>query len=140
MHSSWKHTTARVFVALVFASNVLCALQFLFFPYDFTDAYELQGPTAPYSLQALGIVFLMWNATYPPVIARPDRYRVLFVVVLVQQAIGLLGETLLLLQMDPALGVLMASTIRFIAFDAVGLAILSCAFLLTRNADERLRE
>jgi hypothetical protein len=74
----------------------------------------------------------MWNATYPPVIVRPDRYRVLFGVVLVQQAIGLVGESLLLAGLQPGLEVLASSIARFVAFDAAGLVLLAIAFLLSR--------
>ena len=84
-------------------------------------------------VRTVGICFLMWNATYPPVIARPDRYRVLFGVVLAQQAIGLVGESLLLVGLQPGLEMLASSIARFVAFDAAGLVLLVIAFVLSRK-------
>lgn len=125
---------ARVLVALVFAVNVQCALQFILWPGSFTAAYQVEGASAEVMVRTVGICFLMWNATYPPVIAHPDRYRVLFGVVLAQQAIGLVGESLLLASLQPGLEVLAASIIRFIAFDAAGLVLLAIAFLASRTS------
>ena len=122
---------ARVLVALVMASNVLCAVQFIVWPGAYAGAYQLEGLAAPYIVQSFGIVFLMWNATYPPVIARPCRYRVLFGVVVAQQAIGLAGESLLRATLPAGLDVLAASVARFIAFDAAGLILLAIACALT---------
>lgn len=123
---------ARVLVALVFAINVQCALQFILWPGAYTAAYQVEGASAEVMVRTVGICFLMWNATYPPVIARPDRYRVLFGVVLAQQIIGLVGESLLLASLQPGLEVLASSITRFVVFDAAGLALLAIAFLLTR--------
>ena len=122
---------ARVLVALVFAINVQCALQFILWPGAFTAAYQVEGASAEAMVRTVGICFLMWNATYPPIIVHPSRYRVLFDVVLAQQAIGLVGESLLLAGLQPGLEVLASSITRFIAFDAAGLVLLAIAFLLT---------
>ncbi len=102
---------ARVLVALVFFINVQCALQFILWPEAYTAAYQVEGASA----------------------VRPDRYRVLFGVVIAQQAIGLVGESLLLASLGPGLEVLAGSVIRFIAFDAAGLVLLAIAFALTRQ-------
>ena len=109
---------ARIAVALVFALNVQCALQFVLWPEAFAGAYELSGVAGEAAVRGLGVAFLMWNATYPPVIASPRRFRALYVVVLVQQAIGLVGETAILLGLPGGHEVLAASILRFIAFDA----------------------
>ncbi len=124
---------ARALVALVFAINVQCALQFILWPQAYTAAYQVEGASAEVMVRTVGICFLMWNATYPPVIARPDRYRVLFGVVLAQQAIGLVGESLLLIGLQPGLEVLASSIARFVAFDAAGLVLLVIAFVLSRK-------
>ena len=124
---------ARALVALVFIVNVQCALQFILWPGAYTAAYQVEGSSAEAMVRTVGICFLMWNATYPPVIARPDRYRVLFGVVLAQQTIGLVGESLLLASLQPGLEVLSSSIVRFIAFDAAGLVLLAIAFFLSRN-------
>lgn len=123
---------ARVFVALVFAINVQCALQFILWPGAYTGAYQVEGASAEVMVRTVGICFLMWNATYPPIIARPDRYRVLFGVVIAQQAIGLVGESLLLATLQPGLEILASSIMRFVIFDAAGLVLLAIAFALSK--------
>ena len=128
---------ARILVAVVFAMNVMCAVQFIVWPEAYTAAYQVQGPSAATMVQSIGICFLMWNATYPPVIARPARYRVLFGVVIAQQVIGLAGESLLYFSLGPDLAVLASSVLRFIAFDAAGLVALAIAFAISRGACEK---
>lgn len=123
---------ARVLVALVFAINVQCALQFILWPGAYTGAYQVEGASAEVMVRTVGICFLMWNATYPPIIARPDRYRVLFGVVIAQQTIGLVGESLLLATLQPGLEILASSIMRFVIFDAAGLVLLAIAFALSK--------
>ena len=130
---------ARVLVAAVFLLNVQCALQFILWPGNYVTAYQVQGPSAEAIIRTVGICFLMWNVTYPPVILHPDRYRILFGVVIVQQVIGLVGESLLLVGLGAGLEVLAASITRFIAFDATGLVALLLAFLISRQQAERKR-
>jgi hypothetical protein len=127
---------ARVLVALVFVINVQCALQFILWPGAYTAAYQVEGSSAEAMVRTVGICFLMWNATYPPVIVHPDKYRVLFGVVIAQQVIGLVGESLLFTTLTPDLAILASSVIRFIIFDAAGLAALTVAFLVTRGKSQ----
>jgi hypothetical protein len=84
---------ARLIVGVVFFFNVTCALEFIARPGDYAPGFELSGLPGEAMVRGIGILFLMWNATYPPVLVRPDRERTLFAVVLAQQAIGVLGET-----------------------------------------------
>ena len=123
---------ARALIALVFAINVQCALQFILWPGAYTGAYQVEGASAEAMVRTVGICFLMWNATYPPVIARPDRYRVLFGAVVAQQVIGLVGESLLLASLQPGLEVLASSIMRFVVFDAAGLVLLAITFALSK--------
>lgn len=127
---------ARIAVAAVFALNVQCALQFVLWPEAFAGAYELSGVAGEAAVRGLGVAFLMWNATYPTVIASPRRFQALYAVVLVQQAIGLVGETAILLELPAGHDVLAASILRFIAFDAGGLVLMAAAFawMLIRRA------
>lgn len=131
--SNMRIWIARALVAVVFIVNVQCALQFIMWPGAYTAAYQVEGASAEVMVRTVGICFLMWNATYPPIIVHPDRYRVLFVVVLAQQAIGLVGESLLLASLQPGLEVLAGSILRFVVFDAAGLVLLAIAFALTRE-------
>lgn len=128
---------ARIAVAVVFAVNVQCALGFLFDPGTYAAAYQLEGTAGNAAVAGMGVTFLMWNATYPPVIWRPARHRALFGVVLAQQAIGLLGEGYILATLPPDAAVLAASIQRFITFDAFGLALMGAAFIALTAAQER---
>lgn len=76
----------------------------------------------------------MWNATYPAVIVHPWRFRTLFVVVLVQQTIGLVGESLILASIPAGHNVLSGSILRFIVFDAAGLIVMASAFVVLRRS------
>lgn len=118
----------RIAFALVFLMNAQCALQFAFIPGEFAAAYELSGVAGEAAVRGLGIAFLMWNATYPPFIVAPRRFRVLGWVILAQQAIGLVGEAALLLALPAGHDALVASITRFVAFDAAGLVVMGLAW------------
>lgn len=136
MDSKREHITtgiARLLVALVFVINVSCALFFVFDPASYAPAYELAGVSGQVAVQGIGVAFLMWNATYPPVIVSPRKHRALFGVVLAQQIIGLIGETWILLSIPVGHELLCASILRFIVFDAAGLVALVIALLITRR-------
>lgn len=124
---------ARALVAVVFAVNVQCALQFVTAPAAYAPAYQVEGPGALAFVQTVGILFLMWNVAYLPVIANPARHRACFGVILAQQVVGLAGEAALRAGMGSDLAVLSASVARFVAFDAAGLALLAVAFAITRT-------
>ena len=128
---------ARIAFAAVFAINVQCALLFVFSPGDFAAAYELQGAAGDAAIRGLGIAFLMWNATYPAFIASPRRFRVLGWVILAQQAIGLVGECLLLANLPTGHEQLASSVLRFIAFDGGGLLLMAVAFACLLFSDRR---
>ena len=125
---------ARVTVAAVFAINVECALSFVMHPERFAGGFELAGVAGAAAVRGLGIAFLMWNATYPLVIWQPHRYRTLFGVVLAQQAIGLVGESWLLLTIPTGHEPLAGSITRFIVFDGIGLVLMLGAYVLLRSA------
>lgn len=119
---------ARIAFAAVFVVNAQCALSFVLTPADFAGAYELEGVAGEAAVQGIGIAFLMWNATYPAFIAAPQRFCVLGWVILAQQAIGLVGESLLLANLPADHGVLAASIMRFVVFDGAGLVLMGIAF------------
>lgn len=121
--------TARGAVGLVFLVNVACALAFLLQPELYAPAFEIGGTPGRVAVQAIGLLFLMWNATYPPVLWRPRAHLALFGVVLVQQALGLAGETWLWLDLPPGHAALASTGLRFILFDGFGLLIMAAAFL-----------
>ena len=118
----------RLAFSLVFVVNMQCALGFVFAPESFAGAYELSGAPGMAAVQGMGVAFIMWNVTYPAFIANPRRFSVLGWVILAQQAIGLVGETALLLSLPAGHETLAASIVRFIAFDAGGLVIMAVSF------------
>ena len=134
--SQWA---VRLAYLVVFAVNVQCALSFALDPQSFVGAYELQkaGSAGLAAVQGIGVAFLMWNCTYPAVIASPKRFFALAVVVLVQQTVGLVGETAILLQLPAGYETLAASVVRFIQFDAFGLALMGVAFAWMTAANRR---
>jgi hypothetical protein len=121
---------ARLVVGTVFFFNVTCALAFVAQPDRYAPGFEVSGVPGRVLVRGIGILFLMWNATYPPVVIRPDRNRTLFAVVLVQQAIGLAGETWMWATLPAGHAALWTTGLRFIAFDGAGLAGMALAFWL----------
>ena len=132
--------TARLLVAVVFAVNVVCALQFVLSPGSYTAAYELAGGGARAAVQGIGVAFLMWNATYPCVIASPVRFRAVHAIVIAQQVIGLVGELVIYATLADASGQLGASILRFVAFDAAGAVLLLIAWVICRSANAQRGE
>ncbi|CAG0947911.1 hypothetical protein ANRL1_04700 [Anaerolineae bacterium] len=124
---------ARIAVGIVFAVNVWCALVFIFDPGSYVGGFELNGLPGRIIIQGFGILFLMWNATYPPVIFDPRTQRTLFVIILIQQAIGVIGETWLWLSLPSGHSALAATALRFIVFDGIGLIAMGFAFVMLRH-------
>jgi hypothetical protein len=121
---------ARVVVGTVFLVNVSCAISFIFQPEVYSTGFEVTGVPGRVYVQGLGILFLMWNATYPLVIYNPVRYRAMFAVILIQQTIGVVGETLLWLMMPSGHLPLRATGFRFMIFDTIGLITMAGSFWL----------
>lgn len=132
---------ARIAVGVVFCWNVACALQFVTSPLASAAGYGLPATEESAALVAgMGVAFLMWNATYPAVIASPRRFPALFAVVLAQQAIGLVGETGIWLHLVHAGlggGLMAAGILRFMLFDGAGLAMMLAAFIFLRLCPHR---
>ena len=124
---------ARLFVFAVFSVNVYCAFSFILFPELYLGPYELSGVAGTAALQGIGVTFLMWNITYPVVFVNPTRHRTVYVIVLVQQIVGLVGESIILAMMPGGHQVLAGSILRFIVFDASGLVLLIVGFIITRK-------
>jgi hypothetical protein len=123
-------------LGLVLTANLSAAIPYLIDPAAYAGAFELDGLPGAAMVRGLGILFLMWNVTYLPVIVDPLRQRTLFAVVLAQQVVGLAGEIWILGSLPSGHAVLVASGQRFVVFDSVGLVLLGFACLLTRPAPE----
>ncbi len=121
---------ARIVVGMVFVTNVWCALAFIVDPETFADSFELSGLPGRVVIQSFGILFLMWNATYPIVLLDPITHRALFRIVIFQQAIGVIGETWLILTLPAGHPALWATGLRFIVFDGLGLVAMGIAYLM----------
>lgn len=119
---------ARLTVAAVFVMNVSCALAFIFQPDRYAGGFEVSGAAGRVIVQGFGILFLMWNATYPPVILQPAKQKTLFIIILIQQTIGVAGESWFYLQLPAGHSALRAAGLRFIFFDGLGLVLLSIAY------------
>ena len=128
----------RVCFALVFAMNVQCAFSYIFMPESFVGGFQLSGVEGAVAVQGIGVAFLMWNATYPAFIVFLQRFRALGAIILFQQAIGLVGESMIYLSLPEFGYVQLAHSIaRFIVFDAIGLVFMTLSFValctITRN-------
>lgn len=119
----------RLAFAIVFVVNVQCALGFIVDPGSYVGSYELSGVEGEVAVQGLGVAFLMWNVTYPAVIVNPRRFRALGVVVLIQQVVGLVGESWILATLPEGHEVLAGGIQLFINFDAFGLVIMVLSFV-----------
>ena len=132
----------RLCFAFVFVANVQCALGFVLAPEAYMGAYELGGVPGRVATQGIGIAFLMWNCTYPLVIWRPERHRALASVVLAQQVVGIVGESLIRATLPAGHDLLASNIDLFIAFDAIGLVLMAASwgifFLLEKRTCARI--
>ncbi len=125
----------RSAVGFVLAMNIACALSFIFEPEAYSAAFEITGVPGKVVVQGFGILFVMWNVTYPPVLAHPNAQRTLFVIILIQQAIGVVGETWIWLELPPGHSSLYATGLRFIVFDGIGFLLMGVAYWVLRIFD-----
>lgn len=121
---------ARLAIGSVLLANLSAAIPYLLSPGRYVAAFEVQGAAGEALVRGLGVLFLMWNATYPPVLLRPDRQRVLFAVILAQQLIAILGEAWIATTLPCGHHALRASGARFLAFDIAGLVAMGLAYRL----------
>ncbi len=133
IEKSWKLWIARVLIGWVFFANLTAAIPYILTPEPFVASFELSGIPGKVMVRSIGTLFLMWNVTYPPILLRPHRYRVLFQVVIAQQIIGLASETWMWFSLPTEYAALRATGSRYILFDGIGLIALLIAFLLTRS-------
>lgn len=131
----------RAAFSIVFFWNVQCALQFVFTPDAYCASFLLETDVAGrVAVQGMGIAFLMWNATYPAFIFNPARFRVLGWVILIQQLIGLVGESAILAEIGTTYSVLALSIFRFVLFDAAGLVLMAIPFVILIVRCARMRK
>ncbi|OQA44697.1 MAG: hypothetical protein BWY52_01550 [Chloroflexi bacterium ADurb.Bin325] len=124
---------ARLFIAVVLAWNVQCALVFVIAPDAYAAGFELAGAPGSAAVRGMGVLFLMWNVPYAVALSHPLRRRVSLYEALAMQTIGLLGESFILLSLPVVHSVARASIARFIAFDGAGVVLLALAVALVRR-------
>ncbi len=122
----------RICFCVVFLLNIQCALSFIFVPGNYVASYQLEGSAGMAAIQGIGVAFLMWNVTYPAFIVAPRKFKVLGWVVIVQQLVGLVGESFILVSIASMSGMelLGSSILRFIIFDGAGLVIMVISFIV----------
>jgi len=128
---------ARVLIGQVLFFNLQCALVFLWHPGDYMAGFGLGGAAGMGMLRGLGLLFVMWNVPYVFACVHPIKYRISLIEALIMQAIGLLGETLILLYGNYQNTLIQATIKRFIMFDGMGLLLLLLAFALTRSTEKK---
>lgn len=123
---------ARLLIGIVFFFNVQCAVVFLVAPQVYAPGFELAGASGEGMVRGMGILFLMWNVPYAVALWHPLKHRLSLVEAFLMQAIGVVGESLLLLGLEPGHEILRQSVARFILFDGLGLALLLGAVIQIR--------
>jgi hypothetical protein len=123
---------ARFLIAAVAAWNLQAAFIFFTNPDAYAPAFELTGVPGAAAVRGVAVLFVMWNVPYLVACWQPRRQRVSLWQVLVMQALGVIGESAILLGLPDGHALLAASLLRFIAFDAAGLPLLGAALLLAR--------
>jgi hypothetical protein len=121
---------ARACVGGVLFANVQCAVAFWLSPAGYAPMFELNGAAGEAAVQGIAVLFLMWNVPYGVALWHPRRHRLALWQAVVMQALGVVGETLIWWQLPTAHAVLRGSLLRFIVFDAGGLAALCLAAAL----------
>lgn len=125
---------ARVLIGTVLFFNVQCAIAFMIAPEGYAPGFELSGAPGIGMVRGMGILFLMWNVPYVVALTDPVRRRVSLLEAVAMQAIGFVGESLLLAAFPAGHPMLAATVTRFILFDGGGLLALVAAAWVTRGA------
>ena len=123
----------RVLIGAVFLMNVQAAVLFLWRPENFAPSFEMGGVIGAATIRGIGILFLMWNVPYFVALLNPVKYRISLYEALAMQAIGVVGETMLLLTLPSGHPTLESSILRFVIFDSLGLLALLVAMWVTRS-------
>jgi hypothetical protein len=123
----------RLLIGSVLLWNVQCAIAFLSAPETYAPGFGLGGPAGEAMVRGMGVLFLMWNVPYAVAFWHPVRHRLSLYEAVAMQAIGLVGESLILWSLRSEYTVVAASVVRFIAFDGAGLVLLILAAWITRG-------
>jgi hypothetical protein len=122
---------SRLLIGVVLLWNVQCAIAFLLWPGRYAAGFELSGTEGEAAVRGVGLLFLMWNVPYAVALWHPQRHRLSLFEATAMQAIGVVGESLILITLPVGYANLASSLSRFILFDALGLLALILAVWLT---------
>lgn len=125
-----KSIFPRLLIAIVLFLNVQSAVEFLARPGAYMGGFGLEGVVGEQMVRAMGLLFLMWNVPYAFALANPMRNKISLIEAAIMQAIGLAGETCILLLGGPYPARITTTILRFIAFDGGGLVLLVIALVL----------
>jgi len=128
---------SRLLIALVLLWNLQCALAFLAWPGNYTPGFELTGALGEAMIRGMGVLFLMWNVPYAVAFINPIKHRLSLWEAVIMQAIGMVGETLILVGLPPEHAIARQSILRFIVFDLAGLVCLLLAAWVSRFPNEQ---
>jgi len=124
---------ARLLIGIVVFFNLDAAFSFMFNPAAYAPGFELAGVPGKAVIQGMGLLFLMWNVPYIVAVLDPVRHFVSLIEAVVMQAIGVFGETILLMTLEGSHPLIKSTTLRFIYFDGGGLVLLLLAFFIIRR-------
>jgi hypothetical protein len=124
---------AQVLIAIVVFFNLDAAFSFMFRPDLYAPGFEISGIPGRAVTQGMGLLFLMWNVPYIFALVKPVKHFISLVEAVLMQAIGVIGETILLLNLPGSHAIITASTERFIIFDGGGLILLVVALVIARQ-------
>jgi hypothetical protein len=120
----------QILIGIVVFFNLDSAFSFIFWPDLYSPGFEITGIPGRAVTQGMGILFLMWNVPYIFALVKPTRYFISLVEAVLMQAIGVFGETLLLVNLPGRHPMITATAMRFILFDGGGLVLLVIALLI----------
>ena len=84
-------------------------------------------------IQGLAILFFMWNVPYVFAILDPQKNRLSLWQAVIMQAIGVFGESSILVIQKTLPIITQSSLQRFIIFDAVGLILLVISLSISKT-------
>jgi hypothetical protein len=121
-------------IGLVLLINVQCAILFIWKPEVFAPGFELSGAVGAGMVRGMGVLFLMWNVPYVVAALDPVKHRLSLYEAIAMQAIGVVGESLILWGLPAGHPVVSQTILRFILFDGGGVAVLALAAWVTRKS------
>ncbi len=124
---------ARLLIGIVAGWNLESAAVFLLNPGGFAPGFELSGIPGEAAVRGIAILFIMWNIPYLVALWQPRRHWVSLWEALAMQVVGVIGESLLLWGIPAGHPILQGALVRFVGFDAAGVALLVGAWLLARK-------